>query len=233
MSTDTRMSSMPQVGPPVGGEAPLLHPWRRTWARLRGQEQLSFAEAWERVRAGQAPALLPAVRSPAVRDSRHRLRAAYAALPIVGMLHSALPDVVVEGSSVDLSEHLDGDYWPDQRLIRLECHHPIDVIAFTVLHEFGHAVDHLTLTDLDRARLDHPRGGSGWRAPSHDWVDRGEEWFAESFAHWWWPAHNEASRPAWRLSVPPLAADIARRLFDPAAIARRSGAASRGRRRPA
>lgn len=205
--------------PTVRQETPVAtRPWRRTLRRMLGAPELTFEEAWAVVRNGRAPALPVNVRPPAVRDSRHRLRAAYAAVPALASLHAALPDVVVEGSSVDISTHLDGDYWPDQRLIRVECHHPVDVIAFTLLHEFGHAVDHLVLTDSTRAELGHPSGSLHWRDLALDWHDRGEEWFAESFAHWWWPARVEPSRPAWRLSEPPLAAKLARRLFDPRVI---------------
>jgi hypothetical protein len=180
--------------------------------------------------AGQAPALLEAVRSPAVRDSRLRLRAAYASLPVMLNLHAALPQVMVEGSSVDFSKHLDGDYWPDQQLIRLECHHPIDIIAFTLLHEFGHAVDHLSLTDDDRRTLGHPGSVARWRSQESGWDERGEEWFSESFAHWWWPDIVESTRPPWRLSAPPMDAAHARRLFDPSAIAKRAGVPIRRRR---
>lgn len=224
------MTAQP-LQPPVAEASVIAKPWRRTLARVMGRPERTFEEAWDLVRLGQAPALLPSVRSPAVRDSRHRLRAAYGALEVLGSLHRALPDVIVEGSSVDISTHLDGDYWPDQRLIRIECHHPIDVIAFTLLHEFGHAVDHLTITDSERARLAHPRGVDGWRSPALEWEDRGEEWFAESFAHWWWPSQVERSRPDWRLPVPPLDAQYARRLFDPVGIARRSGSLLRRGRR--
>lgn len=227
------MASVTQTQTPLQGAATAVtRPWRRTLGRVLGREDMTFVEAWDLVRSGQAPALLSAVRPPAVRDSRHRLRAAYTALPILVHLHRVLPDVVVEGSSVDVADHLDGDYWPDHRLIRVECHHPIDVIAFTLLHEFGHAVDHASLTDQDRARLGHRAGPLGWRSTDLDWEDRGEEWFAESFAHWWWPSEVEASRPAWRLASPPLDAATARKLFDPAAVSRRARGVGRrlGRR---
>lgn len=213
--------------PPPTGVSPPVSPWRRTWSHLRGRPERSLPEAWELVVSGRAPALLPAVRSPAVHDSRQRLRAAYVAMPVLTTMHQAMPGVVVEGSSVAFSQHLDGDYWPDRQLIRLECHHPIDVIAFTLLHEFGHAMDHLALDEEDRVGLGHPGGRDGWRSKSLPWDGRGEEWLAESFAHWWWPGHLEAFRPAWRLDQPPVPAPAAKKLFDLTWIARRAAGRSR------
>lgn len=190
-------------------------PLRRLVRRLRpAATALPFDVAWDRVSRGAAPPLPAGVRPPALLDSRLRLRAAYLSVPVLAHLHDLLPQVVVEAASVDVSDHLDGDYWPDQRLIRVECHHPIDVVAFTLLHEFGHAVDHELLDHATRDDLGHPGGIVGWRDGRRPWEERGEEWLADSFAHWWWPARHEAHRPRWRMSVPPVAPRLAEDAFD-------------------
>lgn len=207
---------------PVTEEQPDEGRLRRTWARLAARPARPFDVAWDVVRTGKAAPLRPQVRPPAVVDSRLRLRAAYEALPILDHLHLLLPDVGVEASSIEVADHLDGDYHADLRLIRIECHHPIDRIAFTLLHEFGHAIDHELLDDRDRASLAHRQGVVGWREPRLDWEERGEEWFAESFAHWWWPDRLEGQRPGWRLPVPPLRPVIATRAFDLGVLRRRS-----------
>ncbi len=196
--------------------------WRRAARRLRPPRRaLALAAAWDAARDGRADPLPAGVRPPALLDSRLRLRAAYLAVPALANLHALLPEVVVEGASVEVSDHLHGDYWPDHRLIRVECHHPIDVVAFTLLHEFGHAVDHLLLADEDRASLGHPLGTPGWRDDVVAWEHRGEEWFADSFAHWWWPARHEAHRPDWRLPLPPVPEPVAARGFDLEVLAAR------------
>ncbi len=232
MSSDDAVADAPVArrpqGPPALSEVDVAHEpsprglLGRLLLRARARPVPSFDRAWWQVQAGQALPLPTAVRAPAVLESRLRLRAVYVAVPVLHHLHRLLPDVHVEGSSVDVADHLDGDYHPDVRLIRLECHHPLDVIAFTLLHEFGHAIDHELLDDRDRVSLDHPRGVHGWRDHGLDWRHRGEEWLAESFAHWWWPDRHEAHRPAWRLPDPPLDAQVAERAFDLRVLGRRA-----------
>ena len=208
--------------PPLGEDTWVPPVTQRFVERLRrARRPVPFDRSWDLVRSGSAPPVPTNARPPAVLDSRMRLRAAYLAVPVLANLHALVPDVQVEGASVEISEHLDGDYWPDERLIRVECHHPVDVIAFTLLHEFGHAVDHLLLDDRDRASLGHEQGVVGWRERQLDWEGRGEEWFADSFAHWWWPGRMEPHRPTWRMTVPPLAAGIAGRAFDLGVLAQR------------
>lgn len=215
---------MSDLETPITGDA-----WRSplsTWllARLRRTRRpVPFDVAWDQVRNGAAPPLPPGVHPPVLLDSRMRLRAAYLAVPVLPRLHDLLPEVVVRPAEdgdrpgprplVDRGRGTDrGD--ANGAVVEVDCTRPVDVIAFALLQRFGHAVDRLVLDDVDRAALGHPDGVAGWRAGWLAPVDRGERWFADSFAHWWWPERMEAHRPPWGLAVPPVESPVARRAFD-------------------
>jgi hypothetical protein len=150
------------------------------------------------------------VRPPAVEASRRNLAAAYRLVPALHRIHRALPDVVVEAASVNIADHLHGDYWHEHRLIRVECHHPPRVIAFTILHEFGHALDRSRLDDAVRALLLEVAGLPTWAGADAPWEVRGEEWFADGFAWSWWPSHFRPPPIPWDHPAPPPGDDLLR-----------------------
>jgi hypothetical protein len=142
------------------------------------------------------------VRPPLVPASHRNLLAAYVLVPALALLHRALPHVVVEAASLNIADHLHGDWWPEHSLIRIECHHRPATVAYTLLHEFGHAFDDNRLDWPLRAELLEHGGLTTWDDPAVPWEERGQEWFAEGFAHAWWPARLRPVPRRWSLQAP-------------------------------
>lgn len=169
--------------------------------------------------------LPPMVRPPALPLPAASLKAAWRMIPALPLMARAMPHVRVEGASVNIADHLDGDYHPDQSLIRVECQHRPAVIAHILLHEYAHAWDHHHLDDDARAELLLFSGASAWHDVDLDWYERGEEWFAEAFVHVWWPEHAGPPPLPWRFGAS-MATDAIVHHFDVRPLAR----AARGSR---